>query len=430
MDVSPNQTEVGFSGKMPTALRALWFGVLRDGEIERRALTLALAAVPISIAAAESLLAIALVIRLFRCLRGDARIALPHVFWPWLALVGVEVLAWLFSPSLRDGWGEIRHLLLIGALFLALPALDSAAAKLVAWRAIFLSSALSSVFLIGDFFSRLVYYRREIGAGEDVSFYLRTGGLLHNWMVYGTVEILVVAGVLSFWSIFPEKRRRWWPVMALNGVAVVLSLTRTVWVVGFLLLAIQLWWKRSRWLWALPLLPLAVYVSAPNAVRSRLNVSMHLEYFSNAERIQMLRVGWRMIRQNPWVGVGPGRIEELYRSYLSHSEPLPAYHGHLHNNLVQMAAQFGVPVAVVAILFTMGLFRDLVSASREAESREKRFLCQAALLSLTGFLVAGCFDYTYGHSLALILLMFAVLSPLMPDSDHGWLNKGGRSLEL
>ena len=124
-----------------------------------------------------------------------------------------------------------------------------------------------------------------------------------------------------------------------------------------------------------------------------------------------------MVRKHPWLGVGPGRVEKLYRSYLEPSEPVPKYHGHLHNNLAQIAAQFGVPATSVAILFGLILFRDLSNASKKAESREKKFLCQAALLSLVGFVVAGCFDYTYGHSLALILLTFAVLAPLMPEHE-------------
>ncbi|PYV18421.1 MAG: hypothetical protein DMG21_04975 [Acidobacteria bacterium] len=412
MDASTVQAPVEFSARSSLALGTPWLSVLREGTIERAALILGVAMVPISIAATESFLAIAVVARLIRCWRGEARVAMPRVFWAWLALAVAEYLAWVASPSLRDGWSEIRHLLLVGSLFFVLTALDGAAACLAAWQAVFLSSALGSLFLIGDFISRLVYYRREIGSSYDISLYLRTGGLLSNWMVYGTVEILVVAGLLSFWFAYPDERRRFWPVMALNGLAIILSPTRTVWVSCFLLLAILLWKNRSRWMWALPFLPLAVYFLSPSAVRSRINVASHLDYYSNAERIQMMRVGWRMIREHPWAGVGPGRIERLYRGYLSPSDPVPAYHGHLHNNLIQMAAQFGIPVALASVLFAMILFCELRKASKEAKSREEQFLCQAAFLSLIGFLVAGCFDYTYGHSLALVLLAYAVLLPL------------------
>ena len=418
MDAAPLQNEASLSCDAHVTARNPWSGILRVGNIDCATLTLALAEVPISIAVAESLLALALAARLIRCFRGEARVALPRIFWLWLAFAAAEIVAWLFSPSLKDGWGEIRHLLLIGSLFFVVPALETGTSRINAWRAIFLSTAVGSLFLIGDFVSRLVYYRREIAAGADVSFYLRTGGLLNNWMVYGTVEILVVAGLVSFWFVYPEQRRRWWPVVALNAVAIVVSLTRTVWVSTLLLLAIQLWWKRSRWLWALPLLPVAVYILAQGAVRSRLSVSIRPDYFSNAERIQMLQVGSRMVREHPWLGVGPGRVESLYRSYLNPSDPVPAYHGHLHNNLAQMAAQFGVPVTLVAMLFTVFLFRDLVRATRRADNKEKEFLARAALLALIGFAAAGLFDYTFGHSLALILATFAVTSPLIPTTHR------------
>ncbi len=395
------------------------YEMLRAQQVDGALLTLAVTAVPISIAVTESFLAMALIARIVHCIRSRTVPAVPRIFWFWLAWAGAEIAAWLVSPPLRNGWSEIRHLLLIGALFVVLPAHKAPGARLNAWRGVFLGSAVGSVFLIGDFIARLSYYHREIAAGDDVSFYLRTGGLLNNWMVYGTVEILILAGLLTFWFVYPEERRRWWPAMALNAVAVVLSLTRTLWVSALVLLGIQLWWKRSRWLWALPLLPVLAYAVAPAAVRARLSVSTRLDYFSNAERLEMLRVGWRMVREKPWTGVGPGRVDKLYRSYLSPSEPVPAYHGHLHNNLAELAAEFGLPVTLVALLFVGMLFRDLFRAARAAAGRENRFLSQTAILALVGFLLAGLFDYTYGHSLALILLAFAALSPLQTRPRGG-----------
>lgn len=418
MSTATLQAAAGIRNRIPFAPRLPWSAKVLDGTIERTVLTLAISAIPISIAATEILLVIALVARLFRSWRRQIRIQVPHIFWRWLVLAGAELLAWLVSPSLKDGWPEIRHLLLIGSLFFVLPALDNASTCVTAWQALFFSSALGSIFLIGDFTFKFIHFHRQIAAGEDVSFFLRTGGLLHNWMVYGTVEILIFAGLTSFWFAYPERRRRWWPVLVLNLIAIVVSLTRTLWITAILILTLQLWRKRSRWLMTLPFLLLGVYFLAPGVIRSRLKDSMNPNYFSNAERIQMLRVGRKMVRQHPWVGVGPGRVEMLYRSYLESSDPVPKYHGHLHNNLAQMAAQFGIPTTLIAIVFGLILLRDLVTACSKAASREIKFLSEAALFSLFGFAVAGCFDYTYGHSLALILLAFAVISPLIIQSRN------------
>ena len=382
--------------------------------VDRWTLILGFWSVPISIAVSESFLSLALGVRILRFIRGQVRVQLPMCFWFWLVWAGSAFVVWTQSPEPGLGWSEIRHMLLIAVVFFVLPALRGTSDRLTVWKGILVTSAVSSLFLIGEFVWRAFYYHREISAGGDVGFYLRSGGLLHHWMVYGTVEILVVAGLLSFWTVYREERQRWWPVFAITVAAIVLSLTRMMWLTCLLMLLINLIWKRSRWLWALPLLPFAIYVLAPTAVRLRAVKSIDPAYYSNSERLQMLRVGWQMVRDHPLTGVGPGRIDKLYTSYLASQDPIPAYHGHLHNNVAQIAAQFGIPVTLTAFLFVAVLFRDLLKARKTASTRDDRFLAQTAILALTGFVFAGVFEYTYGHSLALILLCFAVLPILFP----------------
>ena len=161
------------------------------------------------------------------------------------------------------------------------------------------------------------------------------------------------------------------------------------------------------------------YLLAPGAVRSRLRDSVRADYYPNLERVQMLRVGWNMIKQHPLVGVGAGRIQGIYRNYLAPSDPVPAYHGHLHNNLVQVAAESGVPTAVAALVFCVILLVEIGRSLKAAATLEGQFLSLAALLALSGFLLAGFFDYTYGHSLGLILLAFAVLPAMRVNIRHG-----------
>jgi O-antigen ligase len=126
----------------------------------------------------------------------------------------------------------------------------------------------------------------------------------------------------------------------------------------------------------------------------------------------MLRVGAEMVREHPLAGVGPGQVNRLYQSYLRLDDPRPAWHGHLHNNLAQLAAEFGLVAVVGAALFVAVLAADLIKAAQRAADRDSQFLASTALLALVGFLVAGTFEYTYGHALGLILLSFAVLGPL------------------
>ena len=98
-----------------------------------------------------------------------------------------------------------------------------------------------------------------------------------------------------------QARERGWclPALIVNSLAILLSLTRMLWVGCLLLLALHLIRCRSRWLWAVPLLPLLLFAVAPGAVRSRVAESLRPDDYSNAERLQMLRVGWRMVLDHP-----------------------------------------------------------------------------------------------------------------------------------
>ena len=368
---------------------------------------LAMCAVPVSIAVAESLLICSLALRLIT----RERTWLPRTFWFWLAWAALEIAAWLRSPEIRDGTGEIRHLLLIAALFLQVSILVRPSDRVAVWRGVILTATVSSLFLISTFVSRLLSYHGNL----DPIIYLRNGGLVHHWMIYGTVEILVFAGLLQMWHFYAEDR--WWllPAFVINFLAILVSLTRMLWICCLLILALHFVWRRSRWIWAVPAIPVILFLAAPAVVRSRVIDSSHPDYYSNAERVQMMHVGWKMIREHPLTGVGPGRVEKLYTSYLSPGDPVPAYHGHLHNNLIQLAAEFGLPVAAAALMFVVVVFLDLRKRGQFALDRDELFLNRTAVLAFTGFVASGFFDYTYGHALGLILLGFAVLSGLLPS---------------
>ena len=370
---------------------------------------LALCTVTMSIAIAESLLAGSLVFRVITIARGQASVYFPRAFWFWLAWATLELVVWILSPQPRLGEGEMRHLALIGALFLLVPTLNRASNWVAVWRGIAVTASISSLVLIGHFAWQLRSYHGTL----DPVVYLRSGGLLHHWMVYSTVEILVLAGLLGLWDLAPDERSWLLPVFAINAVAIVLSLTRMLWVCSAAMFCLHLAWRRSRWLWTIPAVVCIAFWIAPGAVRARVTESMRADYYPNAERIQMLRVGWKMIRDHPLTGVGPGGVAELYTKYLSASDPIPAFHGHLHNNLVQLAAELGIPVAMAATLFVAILFRELRCAWLRAPDREQKFLCRTAVLGLSGFVVSGLFDYTYGHSLGIILLTSMALAPLV-----------------
>jgi O-antigen ligase len=392
---------------------------VRDAPADAIAAGAAFCAAPLSIAIAESFLAIALAARITYIARYRPAIRLPEVFRWWMLWAALEVSSWLYSQGPGTGAGEIRHLLLLAALFLILPALRPLEYKLAVWRGIFAAATLGSAALICGFVERAIRYHHDIKAGGDPAAYLRSGGLLHHWMIYSVVEVLVFGALLEFRSSHPEERHWVTPALAIQGAAICLSFTRGLWLACFLLLGMHLLFRRSAWIWTLPLMPFAAFFVAPAPLKTRMAECLQWEYYSNAERMQMWRVGWQMIRERPLAGIGAGRVAGLYTRYLPHGASVPAYHGHLHNNALQLAAQFGLPVLAAAILCVGALLRALLQLCRHARGRDDLFLCRAALMGTAGFLITGMTDYTYGHSLGLILFSFVALCPLTGSEPAG-----------
>jgi O-antigen ligase len=368
---------------------------------------------PLSIAVSEFLLAVALALRITRMILDGAPFDLPRICWLWLGWAAMEVFSWLHSPNLKAGAGEMRHLLLVFAVFLILPAMNQPGSRLAVWRGLFLTSSIGSIAVVVSTIARMIQYRREISQGGDAAFYVRDGGFLHHWMVYATVEILIFGALLEFRVLYPEERR--WASLALvvHRLAILFSLTRTLWLSCFVIAAIHLRTRRSKWILALVALPVGVFLLIPGPVHSRIVDSSSREYYSNAERVQMWRVGWKMIRQHAVFGVGAGRVDELYTSYLEKGEPIPTYRGHLHNNALQLAAQFGLPVLGAAVLWLAFLLWDLMRTWHTAQSRECRFLLRSSFLGIAGYVIAGMTEYTCGHALGLILFCFVAISPLI-----------------
>ena len=404
----------------------------RDRKLAVIAASAGICFAPLSIAISEILLGVALLARITRTASQQASQPFRRIITFWIAWAAIEIVSWQQSPDRAAGSGELRHLLLIAGLFLILPAFSRLRDHLTVWKGLFLTSTIGAAAVIITFVARLLQYRATINAGGDAAFYLRNGGLLHHWMIFAVVEAMIFGGLLEYRACYPSDRRWTTPAVIIHSAAIICSLTRGLWIACLVLLAIHLVWQRSKAVWILLVIPAFALLLAFAPVRQRLEQSFEPDYSSNLERVQMVRVGWKMIREHPWTGVGPGRVEKLYPKYLEHGEPLPTYHGHLHNNAIQLAAEFGVPVLLAAILFVAALFTELWKTSGAGVpacqpcAADSRFLARAALLGVAGFLLTGMTDYTYGHSLGLILFSYVSLAPLLVETDFQPLAPKGR----
>jgi O-antigen ligase len=147
----------------------------------------------------------------------------------------------------------------------------------------------------------------------------------------------------------------------------------------------------------------------------------------------MLNVGARMIRDHPWFGVGPERIREEFPRYYQGNDLVfdrtrvtaqrdgadVFYYGHLHSNVLQIAAERGLLCLTAFFWLLLELYRSLIRRLK-ASDEASRWMPLSALAALTGFVVSGFFEYNFGDSEVLLLLLFIVSIPLgiPPDIQH------------
>jgi O-antigen ligase len=145
----------------------------------------------------------------------------------------------------------------------------------------------------------------------------------------------------------------------------------------------------------------AVAIVRPAPVVDRLSLDA-----SSVDRYYMWQAGFDMIRDKPVFGQGPGRILEAYPSYRWPEAP-NALTPHMHNNVVQIAAERGV----FGLLWWIWLVAVLLADAWREQRRSSEWGAAAALALLVAVIGAGMFEYNFGDS---EVLMFVLVTCALP----------------
>jgi O-antigen ligase len=129
---------------------------------------------------------------------------------------------------------------------------------------------------------------------------------------------------------------------------------------------------------------------------------------SNAHRAELRRIGWEMIKANPWFGVGPEQVSKQYQDYIpahmrSHAGQ---YYGHLENNYLQYAAERGIPTAVCLFWMIGWMLFDFARAVRRLPAdAEERWPLHGAIAAILSILVSGFYSWSLNDSEVLGLFL-------------------------
>lgn len=146
-----------------------------------------------------------------------------------------------------------------------------------------------------------------------------------------------------------------------------------------------------------------------NIKRSRFSSILDPYHSSNIERINQIKVGFRIFKDYPIFGIGNIDLNEVYKRYREGTDKYS--YGHLHNNYLHMLAILGILGFIVFITILIKTFFIHVKSYRLSEKNEfYRSVSSALFAAFIGICVSGLFEYNFGdHE---IVTMFWLLAGL------------------
>lgn len=421
------------------------------------ALLIAVAATcAVSVFVAELLLALGVLAFVARLASGRTRIHSFPLAAPIAAFVVWTVLSASFADDPVAAHEDAKKLVLFVVVWLALDCFRSRESRERAVDAVLLGGIVLSAGCLVQFYLMgfdtlnnrptgfLGHYMTSSGVSMAV-IVLATARILfgaspdsrpdrHDWLRLAAIGTCVAAVVvLDHYGLLPNKAQR--GVLAIVLVVTAFGLSRGTWsgpgtsallarvaapLGAWALLVLQ---TRSAWLgtvaglavvlflWApraLAILPVGIALAVavgPQAVLDRLTVTDD----SSRDRYYMWQAGIDMVAERPIFGMGPGQVEVLYPRYRWRGAPNAAA-PHLHDNMIQIAAERGLPCLAFFFWMVFAAMRDALREARRG-ARGEGWIAIGALAVWTAVMAGGLFEYNFGDSEILMLLLLVAAAP-------------------
>jgi O-antigen ligase len=353
--------------------------------------------VSLKIALANVLLAVAGLAWLAALSRGATARPRGPILLPVAAYAGASVLAAILSTDPRFSFTELLDLLTLILVPMTISLIDEAR-----WEK--LLRLLAAVLTV----SAAVGLAQFVFGDDPLQHRIR--GLATHYMTFSGWTLVVTLLLLGDILFRRERHRLLWalPAATLGAATLLLGLTRGAWIGLATGLVLAVAAGRPRALILLPLVGSLLFLALPRPVMQRLNSTFDPRETSTRERLEMLDTGLEMFRDHPIFGLGPGLVQPAFATY--RSEEAPERIPHLHNNVVQIAAERG-GVGLLSYFAILAIFGfHTVRSLRQASVSERPILI-GCLMSVAGVTAAGLFEYNWGDAEVWIVTLVSLSVP-------------------
>ena len=247
---------------------------------------------------------------------------------------------------------------------------------------------------------------------KGISLDFRLKGLTSHWMTYS--GLLMFVFIFFFVYFFYEKR--WKIKLILAGalliilIAILLSLTRSVWVGIFIAAGIFMIYYKPKILYAAVPAVVLLFFLLPASVKNRVVSIVDMNNETNRDRFYMYKTGINIIKDHPLTGVGADNVGSVYDSYKPAEAKLS--NPHLHNNFLMELAERGIFALLALVVAFVSIFILLVNKIKNSIDFEKT-IALGVLFAFTGFIIAGLFEYNFGDTEIKFILFYFLSIPFI-----------------
>jgi O-antigen ligase len=372
----------------------------------------------VSIALSQIFLACAILVFSVEWFITRRRLWFPPIAAPLLLFMLCTAVSLALSPEPFLGRAAISKFWLFGIIVLVVNIFNERHVTQT-YLALFSLSLMAALLVIGQFLI--------IG---HVSVETRLTGFMGHWMTLsGELMLAFIAGIGFLLFGRPRELWLWLAGLAVVGVALAMTLTRSVWLATLAGIFVLLLLRHFHWrtFAAAGLVAGIVAIAAPAVIQKRIVSMWDANDPSNYARLAIWKAGRRMVEAHPWIGVGPQRISRVFYDYhpiQSDRNRSGFYPVHMHNNLLQFAAERGIPCALAWLWLILKLAGDhWIRFRRTLATDQTRTVPAVGFTAVVVLFLAGFFEFNFGDSEVLMVFLFLVSAPYalsnpFPDHPH------------
>jgi O-antigen ligase len=152
------------------------------------------------------------------------------------------------------------------------------------------------------------------------------------------------------------------------------------------------------------------FLIGPQNIKQRAIDIFSLKDLSNIHRIEYLKAGFQIIKDYPLLGTGPDMTDDVFQNPKYGLSDQARDNVHLHNNIIQIAAERGIPALVSWLVFMGWAFVSLLKLLIKRKPAVFP-LAVAALAAFSALATAGLFEYNFGDSEITVLFLYIITIP-------------------